>query len=236
MTPRTMKGASAKGGLRRVGVIGDVHTEDTLLAFAIDHFKTANVDAMLCVGDITDGPNRESKVDRCCALLQREGVLTVCGNHDRWTADEEQRDVPGATHRDDLAEETLAFLNSLPPSIAFDTVAGRALLCHGLEHHDMASVKPFDRGAAIDDNEALQAMLSPRVYDFVINGHTHHRMVRTIDGLTVINAGTLHREHTPGFLIVDFEARVVEFFDVKLDGSIGLAETLPLRDTLDAQR
>jgi len=219
---------NAMGPLRRLGVIGDVHTEDKLLASAIAYLGSARVDALLCVGDITDGVNRESSVDRCCALLHDNRFVTVCGNHDRWAADDEQRDVVGATLRDDLAPATVNYLNQLPALVPLKTVGGSVLLCHGLESSDMASVKPFDHGPALSDNEALQAMLSPRVYDFVINGHTHHRMARTIEGLTIINAGTLHRDHNPGFLIVDFAARVVECFDFAVDGTITAAEPLPL--------
>lgn len=210
--------STAERTLRRVGVIGDVHTEDTLLARAVEHFKSASVDAMLCVGDITDGPNREASVDRCCALLRDEQFITVCGNHDRWAADDDQRDVPGATLREDLAESTLDYLNGLPAGVPLTTAAGSLLLCHGLEGDDMASVKPFDRGPALADNHALQSMLTPRIYDFVINGHTHLRMARTIEGLTIINAGTLHRDHNPGYLIIDFTTRVVHCFDFNAEG------------------
>lgn len=226
-----MRRAADTGALRRVGVIGDVHTEDALLERAIAHLKQGGVDALWCVGDIPDGHNREASVDRCCAILQREGVLTVCGNHDRWTTEGEQRDIDGATLGDDLSEATRAFLNRLPQSLVFETAAGRALLCHGLEGNDMASVKPFDRGTALSENEALQAMLSAQQYDFVINGHTHQRMVRTIGGMTVINAGTLHRDHGPGFLIVNFEDRVVELFDLKPE-AIVLAERTALGESV----
>lgn len=219
------------GAMRRVGVIGDVHTEDVLLERAVAHLKQSHVDSLWCVGDIVDGPNREVHVDRCCAILQRESVLTVCGNHDRWAAEGEQRDLDGATLHGDLAEATQEFLNQLPQTLVFDTPAGRALLCHGLEGNDMASVKPFDRGTALSENDALQAMLSPRQYDFVINGHTHQRMVRALGGLTVINAGTLHRDHQPGFLIVDFAERAVELYDFKPD-SIVLSERIALADSV----
>lgn len=219
------------GAMRRVGVIGDVHTEDALLERAVTHLKQGYVDALWCVGDIVDGPNREANVDRCCAILQREAFVTVCGNHDRWVSEGEHRDVEGATLRDDLAEATLEYLNHLPQSAVFDTPSGRALLCHGLEGNDMASVKPFDRGTALTENDALQAMLSPRQYDFVINGHTHQRMVRTIGELTVINAGTLHRDHQPGFLIVDFAERAVELYDFTPD-AIVLRERIALGDSV----
>lgn len=218
-----------QGGVRRVGVVGDVHTEERALLAAVDHFGANEVDALLCVGDIVDGPNGENTVANCCNVLEREGFLTVCGNHDRWAADGDHRDLAGATSHADLTTAARAFLDSLPPELVLETVAGRALLCHGLEGDDMAAVKPFDRGVALESNGALQAMLSPRKYEFVIHGHTHMRMVRTIDGLTLINVGTLHRDHSPCFAIIDFEAGVVQFYDVTADGAVTTAETTPLR-------
>ncbi len=226
-----MQRAATTGALRRVGVIGDVHTEDTLLERAVADLKARRVDAFWCVGDIPDGHNRDANVDRCCAILQREGFLTVCGNHDRWVIENDHRNLEGATLAADLSEATLAFLNALPTSLAFDTVAGRALLCHGLEGNDLASVKPFDRGTALSENDALQAMLSDRAYRFVVNGHTHQRMVRTIDSLTIINAGTLHRDHGPGFLIIDFDRRLVQLFDLKSDAII-LGEEIALEPSV----
>jgi len=218
-----------EGGVRRVGVVGDVHTEERALVAAVDHLKATDVDVLLCVGDIVDGPNGENAVANCCTVLEREGFLTVCGNHDRWAADGTHRELAGATSHADLTPAARNFLGSLPPDVVLESVAGRVLLCHGLEGDDMAAVKPFDRGVALESNGALQAMLSPRKYDFVIHGHTHMRMVRTIDALTLINVGTLHRDHSPCFAIVDFEARVVQFYDVKADGAVTTAETMPLR-------
>ena len=38
----------------------------------------------------------------------------------------------------------------------------------------------------------------------MIGGHTHRPMVRTIEGLTIVNPGTLVLEQNPGFIIADF--------------------------------
>jgi hypothetical protein len=50
-------------------------------------------------------------------------------------------------------------------------------------------------------------------------------MVRVLDGLTVINAGTLHRSYAPGFLVVDLATRAARGFDL-VDGAAMEAETL----------
>ena len=82
----------------------------------------------------------------------------------------------------------------------------QALLCHGLDDDDMALVQPHDRGADLQRNAPLQALLARGDLRFVLNGHSHRQMVRRIDGLTIVNAGTLHSGHNPCYVLVDFVA------------------------------
>ena len=67
--------------MTRIGVVGDVHACDAALERMLDHLRGLEVDLLCCVGDIVNGPGDP---DRCVELLEREHVLTVCGNHDRW--------------------------------------------------------------------------------------------------------------------------------------------------------
>ncbi len=45
----------------------------------------------------------------------------------------------------------------------------------------------------------------------MIGGHTHERMVRVFPGLTVLNAGTIHRKNEQTFMVLDFGAMRVAF-------------------------
>ena len=221
------------GVLRRVGAIGDVHGEDVLLEAAI-HFleHEGRVDATLCVGDIVDG---QGNVDRCGTLLRNHGVQTVAGNHDRWFLANEQRGLPDATR--EVRPNTWAWLESLPRTRRFRTAAGTLLLCHGVGENDMAELRPETRGYGLQALHELRALwLDPEV-DLVVGGHTHARMVRPFPGLVFINAGTLHREHGPGFVMLDFAARKVELYDLPAPPRHGgnaprLAEVVPLPEPL----
>jgi predicted phosphodiesterase len=184
------------------------------------HFARLDLPHVLCTGDLGDGPNDAREVDACCAALRRASVLTVAGNHDRWLQDGEMRDLQGATDRDELGADTLAYLASLPPIRELDSPAGRVLLCHGLGKDDMAGVQPFDHGLALDGNEPLQELLRQDRYRYLISGHTHRPMVRALDGLTIINAGTLLGAHTPCCAVADFGARRIQFYDVAEDGTV----------------
>jgi predicted phosphodiesterase len=197
---------STEQQLRQVGAIGDIHAEDFYLQAALKFLSDSEVDLIMAVGDVADG---RGDVDRCCLLLQQYHVETVSGNHERWFLAEEARDLPDATPLNQVSSETRKFLSTLPKTREYETVAGRLLLCHGLGEYDMGGVRPGDYGYALESNFALLRLMLEAKYKFVINGHTHQRMVKRFDHLTIINAGTLFHLHQPCFLIADFEAGTV---------------------------
>ncbi|MEM7020722.1 MAG: metallophosphoesterase family protein [Pseudomonadota bacterium] len=185
----------------KVGVIGDVHTEDHFLNEALENMIAQGAKTILCVGDIADGPG---DINRCCELLQQFEVFTVRGNHDRWLLANEVRNLEDATHLDDLTPDSLNFLQALPQTRYFDSPMGQVMLCHGLGTRDMAKVSPRDEGYALESNFELQDLIADDTVQLVINGHSHGPMVRDFDGLTILNAGTLLRKHRPGYVIANF--------------------------------
>jgi predicted phosphodiesterase len=204
----------------RLGLIGDVHAEDALLERAFALFAARGAEALLCVGDIVDGPG---DAERTCALLQQHGVLAVRGNHDRWLGRNTMRDLPDATPINALSSSSRGYLASLPVTRALDTPLGKAMLCHGLGSSDMSGVAPDDAGYALESNLDLQELIDDPDLVLVFNGHTHRAMVRRFGGLTIVNAGTLFREHQPGVAIVDFDALAVTWVSLANGGQ---AETL----------
>lgn len=208
--------------LTRLGVIGDVHAQETLLRIAIEHLSARGVTQLVATGDIVDG---RGSVDACCELLQAHCVTAVRGNHERWLLAEEMRDLIDATKTSEISPRTRQYLAGLPPTTELPTNRGLALLCHGLGANDMAAVRPDDFGYALETNDDLQQLLRKGRYRWIINGHSHRRMVRAFPGLTVINAGTLKPEHQPGFLEIDFERGLVFLFEFDETGNIRTTET-----------
>lgn len=211
--------------IRRFGAIGDVHAEDGLLRAALAHLQSLGVDAVLCVGDIVDG---RGDVDACCTLLAEHGALSVRGNHERWILADQMRGLSMAHHLRELTEETRAYLGSLPVTRRLDTVVGPLLLCHGLGEDDMARLRPYDEGYAL---ECIDALPSLRASDLalVVGGHTHQRMVRRIGRLTIVNAGTLavgsaSESEAPCFARADLDAGLVQFYEFDAKGSVREAE------------
>jgi predicted phosphodiesterase len=196
--------------LDRVLVIGDVHAEDLFLEHALDRCAQLEIGSVLCVGDVVDG---FGSVQRCCDLLREHGVETLRGNHDRWITEGALRSLPDATAIEQLNARAREYLASLPPIREYSTLSGLLLLCHGLGKNDMTRLGPDDFGYALDTNDELQALLRLAKYRYVVNGHTHRRMVRKFGPITAINAGTLKRDHQPCVLLLDFGKNCASYFD-----------------------
>lgn len=216
-------GVNPKPVLGRVGVVGDVHAEDELLAAVLDEFEKHALDAILCVGDIADG---EGDLNRACALLAERHVITVTGNHDRWLLGDENRNEPGMSQLRNVTPEARAFLEALPTKLAFDTPRGRLLLCHGVGDDDMAGVKRDHLRFDLERNDALRRVLAGPRYDFMVAGHTHQHMVRRVRHLTIINAGTLHRHYEQKACLLDFRAGLATFLE-PTGGAFTPVEELP---------
>jgi predicted phosphodiesterase len=198
--------------LKSIGLLGDIHAEHERLHLALAHLQSLSPEKILCVGDIVDGPG---EIDVCCQLLQQHQVETVCGNHERWFFAPSQsfrQQLPDHTPKWSVSPESYAYLRSLPKTREYQSPAGEVLLCHGLEDEDMASVGPDEYGYSLLYNEPFQRLKSEGRFSIILNGHTHKTMVRRFDALTIINAGTLFRDHNAGFLFIDFAAREVQRF------------------------
>jgi predicted phosphodiesterase len=201
--------------VQKLGLIGDVHTEDGLLDRALRELRLCGAEVILCVGDITDG---QGDLGRCCELLQRHHVLAVGGNHDRWILADLSHDLSDpvvqrrlptgilshlASLRKSIPDAAFAYLSTLPSIRTMTTRRGTILLCHGLGSNDTAFVGADDSPAVLHENTELAGLRATCGVRIIFNGHTHRRMVRHFDGLTLVNAGTLHPRQQPGAILVD---------------------------------
>ena len=179
----------------RALVIGDIHTEAELLERTIAHGRAVGVDEIISVGDIVDGPGDPLS---CIAQLRANGAIVVRGNHERWVAQGHPME------RFDYPPDVLAWISTLPASRELASPTGSILLGHGIGDHDMLRLESETSGYALECLEPLWKIVEARKYRWLLGGHTHHPMVRVIDGLVVVNAGTLVRQQDPGFVIADF--------------------------------
>jgi predicted phosphodiesterase len=194
----------------RIGLIGDVHAEDDALLSSLDFLKNQQLDAILCTGDIADGLG---DINRCCELLQQHNVITVRGNHDRWLLNDKVRHIEKAHSRTELTPQNQAYLTALPTSLTFATSLGHAMLCHGVVDDDLAKVWPGSERMPPERSATLDELLASNQYHLLLNGHMHYRTLVYFEQLTLLNAGTLHNRHRPGFSTLDFAQNQVTAYE-----------------------
>jgi predicted phosphodiesterase len=213
-------------------LVGDVHTSP-YLALVLRFARDSRVDRVLCVGDLCDGPGSLSAT---ISLLRDRSSLSIdCvrGNHDRWLTEDRMRHFADAHRANELEDADRAWLEALPSvreiEVTEDREGPTIVLAHGLFDNDMTLVRSHTREQDVRDTPAWErgrARFARARWH--VGGHTHERMARVIDGLAMINAGTIHPEHDPGFLLFDSAEPFVRSFDIIDGGTIEYRETLSL--------
>ena len=197
--------------LRRIAVIGDVHTHDGPLQLALVTIAGLYVDAVLCTGDIVDGPGSAAV---CCALLQEHGVQCVRGNHDRWLFTDTWRDQRYATDVAGLALPHQEFLRALPPVRELRIPQGLMLLCHGIGAADLQAIRRIAPEYFIATDATLTALRAEGRYRLMISGHTHERLVVSAGEMLLVNVGALGGPAEAGFAVLDFDENSLTWCDI----------------------
>lgn len=197
--------------IKTAGIIGDVHAEDLTLTNVVTFLKDRGVDVICCTGDLCDGYGSSENV---ISFIRKSKIQCVRGNHDLWCITDEMRDLPGAVESATLSILSQQYLRQMPYVIVLDSIFGPVLLCHGILNNVMGRVVEDDNEEKLESNFSFQEFMSGDYPRLLINGHSHRRMVKSVGGKIIINAGTLHRDHYPCVSVVDFENRVVAFYPV----------------------
>jgi putative phosphoesterase len=161
----------------RVAVLCDVHGNLPALEAVLAEVASLDVDRIVCGGDVVAGPFPRECLERLLAL----DALFVRGNGDR---------EPGDWVVERLDPLTLEFLRELPVAVPLDGV----LYCHGSPRSDEEIL------TRISPEERVRAALVGVEERLVVGGHTHVQYDRVVDGIRLVNAGSVGRayEGRPG--------------------------------------
>jgi diadenosine tetraphosphatase ApaH/serine/threonine PP2A family protein phosphatase len=149
----------------RAAVISDVHGNLAALEAVLAAIDESAPDELWCLGDLVGYGARPNE---CCTNVRRRSTICLAGNHDlavRGTIDliEFSGDAGIAARwtRDVLAEESLAYLNTLEPSGA----------AHGVELYHGSARDPVWEYVLSDDAALITFVLTES--QVVLVGHSH---------------------------------------------------------------
>jgi len=197
----------------RVAALYDVHGNLPALAAVLAEVDALGADAIVVGGDVASGPMPVETLD----ALRARGARFVRGNADRVL------DLDGADEGETwvrarrwvaarLGDERLAFLAALPLDLTLEPSAlGRVRFCHGAPGSDELTI------TRLTPDERLRKLLADVEEQVVVCGHTHVQFDRVVEGIRVVNAGSVGApyEAEPGaywaLLDDDVELRRTEY-------------------------
>ncbi len=168
----------------RIAVISDIHSNYFALQAVIDDIRSRKIQEIYCAGDIVGYytmPNETIK------LLQKENVKAILGNHDfdvlyKKFRDPNSSNCPKVWNHNNLNDESLEYLKSLPDYMTLTIEKKQIHICHG---------SPTSRTEYLyqDSIEAEVAMASIE-HDILICGHTHIPYFKEYGNKMIINSGS----------------------------------------------
>jgi predicted phosphodiesterase len=175
----------------RVAALYDVHGNLPALEAALADVEAEAPDVVVVGGDVVSGPMPRETLALLRSLGERARFLR--GNADRVL------DFDGASGGDlelwkrsrlwvaeRLADEDLAFLRALPLGVVLDVDGlGRVRFCHAAPASDEEAITRLTPDARL---RRLLAGVDERV---LVCGHTHVQFDRTVDGIRLVNAGSV---------------------------------------------
>ncbi len=152
---------------------------------ALEAALAAAGDAQLVFGgDLAAGPFPVETLDRIMEL----DAIVIRGNADRELLSDEipEGGLIGEWVVKQLEDRHREFIAGLPETVELDVDGvGRVLFCHGSPRSDEEMI------LRTTPDEWLRDMLQDVSADVVVCGHTHMQFDRVVDGIRVVNAGSV---------------------------------------------
>ena len=176
----------------RVAALYDIHGNLPALEAVLAEVEALAPDVILVGGDFVMGPMPNETLKRLQALGDRAEFIhgnterEILKAHEGILAD----GVPWASRArwvaEQLSQTELSFLSRLPATLMFDIPAvGATLFCHGSPRSDEEIITRATPEARLRDIlEGVRARV-------VVCGHTHMQFDRCVDGIRVVNAGSV---------------------------------------------
>ena len=174
----------------RVAVLSDIHGNLPALEAVLEQVARETPDLVVVCGDVASGP---LPVETLTVLMALPDVRFLHGNADRSLVagfDGSAKPRLAGPAADwcavQLSKEHRDFLASFPAEVRLEIDGlGRVLFCHGSPRGDeemMTAATPEDR---------LREFTAGSETDVIVCGHTHMQFDRTVDGVRIVNPGSV---------------------------------------------
>jgi len=205
----------------RIATFSDIHSNAPALTNVLRDVNKQDIDEVYCLGDLVGyGPCPNTVIE----ILRNKDIPTIMGNYDEgigfekgecgcaYTSPEEiangQKSVDWTTQA--TTEKNKEYLRSLLDKISFEADGYKVLLVHG-------SPRRINEYLFEDRREdSLRRIIESLDIDVMVCGHTHKPYHRIIDGVHIINDGSVGKpkdgDSRACYAVINFSGSIeVEF-------------------------
>ncbi len=192
----------------KLAILSDIHGNHVALKAVLKSVDAFKIKKLVILGDFVGYYYWPDKVLK---LIQNYDVIAVAGNHEHIL----KKSIESSSYLNKvnkkygsgikLAIEKLTtvqinYLINLPDKKVFKTNEGEILLCHGSPWNNDEYIYPDKFDLYIKKYEKLK-------YKWILQGHTHYPMIKTLRNKKVINPGsvgqTRNREYGAHWSLLD---------------------------------
>ncbi len=169
--------------MTKLGLLGDIHSDDRAFATALERLESLGVDRLLCTGDFVGyGWQADEVINRARAL----DLESVRGNHDRWLLERGQVIGPRGWKPSQLSDDNRDYLENLPTQIRLTVGQLTIEIHHGSPQSDTEFISPY---RTLPDE--LLHYLHEKNVDILVLGHTHVPMIDPQESRLILNPGSV---------------------------------------------
>jgi predicted phosphodiesterase len=179
-------------GMHRIAVLSDIHGNVPALEAVLEDLERIDPHEVFVAGDLV---GRGPEGDAVVSTVRHRGWAAVRGNHEDYLIAFRRRTVDPAWldsedwaaarfMADELSTESLAFIEGLPLAASLRLAPGVTVV-HGSPRANNDGIGPWTPDEIVRDH--LDAA-GTRV---LVCAHTHKPIIRSLDGRTVINVGSV---------------------------------------------
>ena len=211
----------------RIGIFADIHGNIYAFDKILESLKVEGVDLYIFCGDVCGYYYYQNEVIEI--LRGMKNLVCVAGNHDRMFLSMRQNDTLDSEYKTrygksccllkgNIKKENLQFIETLPDKYVFDDC--QMAVFHG---------SPWDNlNEYVYPTDSL-ARFKELPYDYILLGHTHYSMDRSVKHVRIINPGSCGqpRDYSdPSYAILDLKRETVEFRRVQYDSDLMIRDVL----------